>query len=204
MPNTLTADDVWKMFQETNLLFKKNSIEINCMQREIKEMQKEWQIEIKEIQQDTRQTIKDLSRQVGDLTGKWGRFVENMVAPSCKTLFAKRGIPVHEVHQQVKAWRDDNRSMEVDILVVNSESVVVVEVKSTLKQKDVEDYIGRINQFKYFFPRFTTYHVFGAVAGMVVEEHANTYARQQGLFVIVQAGESVELANADNFIPRSW
>ncbi|HIJ84483.1 MAG TPA: DUF3782 domain-containing protein, partial [Magnetococcales bacterium] len=62
----------------------------------------------------------------------------------------------------------------------------------------------RLQQFKEFFPRYADCRVIGAVAGIVTEDKAAQFARNQGLFVIVQSGEAVALANEPEFKPRMW
>ncbi|HAT48922.1 MAG: DUF3782 domain-containing protein [Nitrospirae bacterium] len=217
MSHTATFDDVWKLFQETaaqmretDRLVKENTAQMRETDRKFQETErlvKENAAQMRETYQRLRETdrlVKDVSRQVGNLTGKWGQFVENLVAPGCQTLFAERGIPVHQVYQRVKANLDDGRTMEIDILVVNTGAVVLVEVKSTLTVADVRDHLDRLGQFKAFFPRYRDCRVMGAVAGITTEEDAGRFAKKQGLFVMVQSGENVVLANEPGFQPKTW
>ncbi|MBF0171931.1 MAG: DUF3782 domain-containing protein [Magnetococcales bacterium] len=154
--------------------------------------------------QETDRLVKEVSRQIGQLGSRWGEFVEEMVAPACETLFLDRGIPVHRVHQRVKAKYPGNRHMEIDLLVVNTDVVVLVEVKSELRVEDVREHLNRLAEFKGFFPEYADRRVMGAVAGIVVEEHVEGYAMNEGLFVIVQSGDAVKLANDTQFIPKTW
>ncbi|MBF0349137.1 MAG: DUF3782 domain-containing protein [Magnetococcales bacterium] len=182
--------------RETDRMVKENAAQMRETDRKFQETDRRFR--------ETERLVKDVSRQVGNLTGKWGQFVENLVAPGCRTLFAERGIPVHQVHQRIKANLDDGRTMEIDILVVNTDAVVLVEVKSTLTVADVRDHLERLAQFKEFFPRYGDCRVMGAVAGIVTEEDAERFARNQGLFVMVQSGDGVTLANESGFEPRAW
>ncbi|MBF0143126.1 MAG: DUF3782 domain-containing protein [Magnetococcales bacterium] len=177
------------MFRETALQIEKTSAQM-----------RETDLRFKE----TDRKIQEVSRQIGNLGGKWGQFVGNLVAPNCRKVFAERGIPVHEVHQRVKKRFDDGRNMEIDILVVNTDAVVLVEVKSTLTVRDIREHLDRLGWFKEFFPRYGDCRVMGAVAGMASEEGAEEFARNQGLFVLVQSGETMELANEARFQPRVW
>ncbi|MBF0416553.1 MAG: hypothetical protein HQL79_12395 [Magnetococcales bacterium] len=93
--------------------------------------------------------------------------------------------------------------MEI-IMVVNNNAVVLVEVKSTLTVADVRQFKKTIASFKEFRPLYKNFRVMGAVAGIVIEEQADDYARNQGLFVIAQSGDNVVLANEDAFKPRAW
>ncbi|MBF0370546.1 MAG: DUF3782 domain-containing protein [Magnetococcales bacterium] len=215
MSETATFESVWKLLQETiqeNRLrsaetdrkFAETDRKFQETDRMFRESQEKMERMNLESRRETDRVLGDLARQIGGLTSKWGQFVENLVAPGCETLFAQWGIPVHQVAQRVKGKRDDGSNMEVDILVVNREAVVLVEVKSTLTVADVRDHLQRLEAFKGFFPQYHGYRVMGAVAGIVSDEKAESYARGQGLFVIVQSGESVALANDGDFTPRSW
>ena len=110
-----TADDVWQLLAE------------------LATTQKETDRQIQQINGEIRQ----LSKEIGNLGGKWGRFVENMVTPACETIFLKRGIPVHQVSQRVKK-RLNGQTLEIDVLVTNENHILAVEVKSSLGVNDVK------------------------------------------------------------------
>jgi hypothetical protein len=162
--------------------------------------------EVRQVSQEISAVNKQISavnKQIGDLGGKWGRFVENMVAPACETIFLKRGIPVHQVSQRVKK-RLDGQTLEIDILVTNEHHVLVVEVKSSLGVSDVKDLRADLTQFRQFFPEYAHKQLYGAVAGIEIEEGADKYAYRQGLFVLAQAGETVAILNNSDFQPKNW
>ncbi|MBF0283908.1 MAG: DUF3782 domain-containing protein [Magnetococcales bacterium] len=148
--------------------------------------------------------LQESMRMVDNLTGKWGKFLEGLVAPACQRLFAQRGIPVHEVHPRVRTRTDDGASMEIDLLVVNQSAVVLVEVKSTLGVPDVKRHLKRLAQFKTFFPRYADCTVYGAVIGIDSEEFAEAFAANEGLFVLTHGSDDVAIANPPEFVPRTW
>lgn len=186
MTQAATLEEVWTLFREAD--------------KRLTRMEQEAEHRAREFERN----LDRVSRNVDALTGKWGKFVENMVAPACERLFAERGIPVHKVSQRVRARLDDGRSMEVDVVVVNSSFIVLVEVKSTLTVRDIKDHMHRLKEFKTFFPEYGDRKVLGAVAGMVVEELADRFAEGKGLFVIRPAGDTVRLSNSAGFRPREW
>ena len=94
--------------------------------------------------------------------------------------------------------------MELDIVVVNDDAVVLVEVKSTLTVGGIRRFLKCLRQFKEFLPRYGDCRVMGAVAGIVTEEKVARYAKEHRLFVIVQSGENVILANEPGFEPQTW
>ncbi|MEB3311240.1 MAG: DUF3782 domain-containing protein [Snowella sp.] len=225
---TTTADDVWQLlaelataqketehrfqeaerrFQETERLLREQSQET---ERLLREQSQETERLLREQSQATDQhfketdrKIREVNKQIGDLGGKWGRFVENMVAPACETIFLKRGIPVHQVSQRVKK-RLNGQTLEIDVLVTNENHVLVVEVKSSLGVNDVKDLMDDLQQFRQMFPEYAQKQLYGAVAGIEIEEGADRYAYRQGLFVLAQAGEAVSILNAQDFQPKNW
>ncbi|MBF0181898.1 MAG: DUF3782 domain-containing protein [Magnetococcales bacterium] len=154
--------------------------------------------------QETARQMKETDRKLDRLGSRLGEFVEGLVAPACETLFAARGIPVHKVSRRVVAKLPGGRYMEIDLFVVNSTAVSLVEVKSKLTVEDVREHLIRMGEFKQFFPEYADKRAFGAVAGMVIEENVRLFAINQGLFVIEQAGETLRMANDDDFVPRAW
>jgi hypothetical protein len=125
------------------------------------------------------------------------------VAPACETLFLSRGIPVHQVSQRIKK-RLDGKTLEIDVMVTNERHVLVVEVKSSLGVDDIKELINDLTQFRQFFPEYAEKQLYGAVAGIEIEEGADKYAYRQGLFVLAQAGETVSILNDLDFQPKSW
>ena len=200
---TTTADDVWRLLSELTTAQKETERRFQETERLLKEQSQETDRRIREQSQETDRRIREVNKQIGDLGGKWGRFVENMVAPACETLFLKRGIPVHQVSQRMKK-RLNGQTLEIDVLVTNENHVLVVEVKSSLGVNDVKDLMDDLKQFREFFPEYAQKQLYGAVAGIEIEEGADKYAYRQGLFVLAQAGETVSILNNPDFEPRNW
>jgi hypothetical protein len=207
---TTTADDVWRLLaeltaaqKETERLLKEQSQEADQRRKEADQRFKETERLLKEQGQETDRQIREVNKKIGDLGGKWGRFVENMVAPACETIFLKRGIPVHQVSQRVKK-RLDGKTLEIDVLVTNENHVLIVEVKSSLGVNDIKEMIEDFGKFHTFFPEYSQKQLYGAVAGIEIEEGADKYAYRQGLFVLAQAGETVSILNDSTFQPKNW
>ncbi|MBD2600271.1 DUF3782 domain-containing protein [Microcystis aeruginosa FACHB-524] len=207
---TTTADDVWKLLaelveaqKETERCFQETERRFQETERILKEQSLETERILKEQSLKTDRQITRLSKEIGNLGGKWGRFVENMVAPACETLFLNRQIPVHQVSQRVRK-RLDGKTLEIDVLVTNENHVLVVEVKSSLSVDDVKELIKNLTEFRQFFPEYNHKQLYGAVAGIEIEEGADKYAYRQGLFVLAQRGENVAILNDTEFQPKTW
>ncbi len=207
-------------FQETERIIKEESEKTDRQLQQLSQQVEETSREVKQLSQQSEKTdrqiqelsqeikqlgreVKRVSQEVGNLGGKWGRFVENMVAPACQTIFTSRGIPVHKVAQRVQG-KLNGEILEIDVLVNNENHVLVVEVKSTLSVEDVKEFITDLSQFRQFFPEYNDKQLYGAVAGIEIDKGVNKYAYRQGLFVLGQSGETVTILNDNKFQPKSW
>ena len=203
---TTTADDVWRLLAELVEAQKETERCFQETERRFQETEQRFQETeriLKEQSLKTDRQITRVSQEIGNLGGKWGRFVENMVAPACETLFLNRQIPVHQVSQRVRK-RLDGKTLEIDVLVTNENHVLVVEVKSSLSVDDVKELIKNLTEFRQFFPEYNHKQLYGAVAGIEIEEGADKYAYRQGLFVLAQRGENVAILNDTEFQPKTW
>ncbi len=75
-----TSEEVWQLLGELIEAQKQTRLDFQETDRQIEKLSKE---------------IGRVNKQISALGGKWGRFVENMVAPACETIFLSRGIQVH-------------------------------------------------------------------------------------------------------------
>ncbi|MBA7701656.1 hypothetical protein ES703_110399 [subsurface metagenome] len=141
-----------------------------------------------------------------EFKGNWGKFVEALIRPSALKLFKDRGIKVTGTDQRNERYAEDGDCIEIDILVVNVDVVIPIEVKTTLKVKDVNEHIEkRLKNFHKFFPEYRDKRVYGAVAYINREEEADKYAYRKGLFVITLSGEGlVVITNDLDFNPKDF
>ncbi|MFM8333549.1 MAG: DUF3782 domain-containing protein [Candidatus Methylumidiphilus sp.] len=196
---SITKEEVWEMFREVA----RRSQETERMLQESAREARERSVELDRKFQETDRKIKEITQSIGRLGNRLGEFVEEMVRPAVVRIFQARGIAVHEVHRRVSSKRD-GEEMEVDLLVVNDTDAVAIEVKSELSVADVKEHVERMARFKKMFPHYRGFNVMGAVAAMVVPEDVAKFAYRQGLFVLGQSGESVEIRNGLDFQPTVW
>ncbi|MBE5231492.1 MAG: DUF3782 domain-containing protein [Microcystis sp.] len=199
---TATIEDIREILKElaqSQQELSQSQQELSQSQQELSQAQKETDKQIKE----TDKQINRVSQQIGELGNRLGEFVEWQVRPAVVRLFQERGIDVHEFHPGISVKRD-NEGLEIDLLVVNDTDAILVEVKSKLTQRDVDEHLQRLAKFKRLMPRFRDVKALGAVAAMIVPNEVASYACRQGLFVLVQSGENVIILNDAEFTPQVW
>jgi len=151
--------------------------------------------------QERKEAEEELRRQMAGLTKSLGLFAESMVYPSVTRLFAERGILLTGLYSRSRERRNGS-TMEVDVLGVGSEAVVDIEVKLRLEVSDVKYFLKQLPQFFDFFPRFRGLKLYGAIAGMSIDQEADRFAYKQGLFVLAPSGDNMRILNDEKFVPH--
>lgn len=222
-----TLDDVWRLFREMALETERRSQESKREFQEFRRVMQEQKQEAERRSQETerwfkeqreeserrfqesermfKEQIKSQNSKLGNLDRRLGEFVEGFVAPAAVRLFRERNIDVHAVSRNIEI---DNPTlglaMEIDLLVKNGDSCILIEVKSSFSIDNVNEHLERMTKFKPLFPEYAQYKVYGAVAGMVMPTDVSRYAYHKGFFVIAQTGEAVKILNDEKFKPVEW
>ncbi len=227
---TQTIDDgfekVWKMFQELHRQFqnmqvflKEKSEETDRRfketDRQFRETDKYLKDKFEETDRQFKETDKRLEKKFKATDGKlnrlsnlfegqWGKLIETLFEGDALRLFQERGLRVNEVHQRLKS-RIAGDTMEVDLLLVNDTEMVAIEVKTTLKVGHVDEFLTKLTRFKEYFKHYRKLTLYGAVAGLRMEESADRHAYQSGLYVIkAQPSGFAEIMNDEKFVPGKW
>ena len=135
--------------------------------------------------------------------GQWGKLIEALVKGDLIALLNRRAIEVH--HTSTNLERNfSGRTWEIDILAVNSSELVAVEVKTTLKVRNVDHFLNTLRNITGIMPEYAGRKVYGAVAYLKADESSDRYAEGQGLFVIRATGSSASITNRADFRPRTF
>ena len=162
MADPVTIADIYTLFQASQAEADRRAAEAD---RRIAELNAEADRRLQRLERVAANT----SREVAGLTTRWGQFVENLVAPAVVQLFRERGIEVQEISRRMQSKRP-GAEMEIDIFAVNGDVAVAIEVKSRLGRQDVDDFLARLGRFRLAFPHYPGYRIYGAVAGIEIDE----------------------------------
>ena len=176
-------------------------------QKETDRQFKETDRRLKESKLDVDRQLKETDRrlrQLDDLfNGQWGKLIESLVKGDIVNLLQKRGIEVTELTPyREKTWK--GQKYEFDIIAINGEEVVVVEVKTTLRLKDLREFTDKLKKFKKIFEIYKDKKVYGGVAYIKANEGTSRKAEKDGLFVIRATGDSASIINEENFCPKAF
>ncbi|MBM2815902.1 MAG: hypothetical protein HW421_2664 [Ignavibacteria bacterium] len=191
----LSSETIWALFQETSLQIKEND-------RKYQEMQKEMQREFrKEMIANDKKATKKLNKLEELFVSQWGKLIESLIEGDLIKLLNLRGIKVQNLSTRIKIFKN-NRQYEFDIIAENGTEVVIVEVKTNLKVKNVKDFLITLNEIKTILPRYKDNIIIGAMAFLKSDERSEIFASSKGLFTIRSTGNSSSITNAKDFLPK--
>jgi hypothetical protein len=195
----LTFEKVWMTIQE---LSKKAGEREAKLDRQIKELSKK--ADRRQAKLDKQ--IRELSKNIGGLNNSFGKWAEGMVSAKLWKKFGALGYTFTHGESNKMYWEDERPVAEADLLLENGDYAMPVEIKSVLTREDVDDHLERIGKIRDLLDkRGDRRKLVGAVAGMVVSGEVREYAQKKGLYVLVQSGDSVAVAEApEGFHAREW
>jgi hypothetical protein len=220
----LTFEDVWAMFQETDRKFRETDRKFQETERVLKESGRETDRKIQETErilkessretdrkfQETKWMIEKLGEKTDKQLGYWGNrlgeLAEYLVTPNVTEKFRELNYAFTKVGPNVKFTDARGETLtEVDAWLENGEFALAVEVKLSLRIRDVKEHIKRMEILRrYADERNDTRKLLGAVAGAIVRSQARDFALEQGFYVIAPSGNTVKIDIPQEFSPRVW
>jgi hypothetical protein len=193
-PATFTYEQLMASFRESREEMRESR---EKMREYHEKSQKEWD-EIKKQMKETDQRIARLGDRLGQL-------VEAMVEGGVVRMFKDLG---YDFDVRNKSFQFRNKKLdiygEIDFLLENGDFALLVEVKTKLSIDDVIDHRERLGKFRLWADARNDKRQFiAAVGGGVIQENVKVFALKQGMFVVQQSGESVEVL-APEGEPMVW
>ena len=199
----LNFDQVWLMFQETDKQFKETDKQFKETDRQFKETK----AQIKENDRMLSKRFKETDKKIKELsalfTSQWGKLVESLVEGDLIKLLNEKGIEVQQTLQRVKGNKD-GQNYEFDIIAVNGHEIVIVEVKTTLRVDDVNDFHEKLWKAKRYMPDYTNKKIYGGMAFITADGSSDRMAEKLGFFVIRDTGNSSSITNQKDFKPKAF
>ncbi len=149
---------------------------------------------------------KELKQQIGGLGNKFGSFTEGLLLPSVEKMLSERfGMTTFTMRMKS---RKGEEWMELDGFgFANGEKNIgfIVEVKSHLDKKSVEQTLKQLQRFGEFYPQYkgtTLYGIIAAVDALSPATRQSVY--DAGLYLVTVQDEVAEMpAPPSTFVPFS-
>ena len=202
-----TPEEVWAILREVSASQRETDRRMQETDRQMQETDRRMQ-ETDRQMQETDRHMKETDRQLRELkdlfNGQWGKLMEALVEGDLVELLRQRGIDVDHTVCNLKS-RNGAPRWEIDIIAANGDEVVAVEVKTTLKVRQVAEFIETLKVFPREAPSvYRGKRTHGAVAYLKADEAADVYAERQGLYVIRATGSSASITNEKDSRPRTF
>ena len=198
-----TPEEVWRILRENAEERKREAAE---REEERRKYAAEREKANADLDRRFKETDKAFKKLYAMFNSQWSKLVESLVEGKLVELLQSRGIDVHETGSRIqRSYTDEQGEIqrrEIDIIAANGKDIVAVEVKTTLKPKDVKYFIETLKIFKRFSSMYENKTVYGAMAYLKSDAEAALFAERQGLFVIRATGDSASLTNKPNFKPK--
>ena len=204
-----TPDKIWKILKEVSLSQKKLELKIQGTECKIQKIDKKIQkIEqkikntgplLKESKQENDGLIKSIEDHfVTDL----GELIEALIDGSLIKILNQKNIKVNSTVTDYKGRHLEGKSKEFDVIALSGNEIVVIETKSNLNQKKVDQFLEVMQAFKNHCPEYESLKVYGGMACLKGRKSTFLYAEQKGLFVIRVSGKKAVLMNKEKFQPK--
>ena len=169
-------------------------IENRRMQRAIRDENFQMKEDTKQMKEDTKQMKEDnklehkkMNKQWGALANKMGTIVEDIIIPSMNSLIKKYfKIEIQESATHVnKKIKSIGIQGEYDIIAQGSNTVFVIEIKSTPDKEKLIDFKNKsLPKFIKLFPQYKDYTIVPIFGGINIEKEVIYEATKQKIFTI--------------------
>ena len=174
---------------------------------EIKELQKETNERFKETDERFKKTderfketderfkktdrfIKNLSINVDGISRTQGEITEDYFFNILKEDKRVGELKFDNIERNLYQYARHNLKGEYDIIMFNGDSVLIVEIKNKIRNKDIDNLKNKqIANFRELFPNYKDFKIYGAVAGFTIKDELIKKATDEGFFVLQKKGD---------------
>lgn len=189
--------------KETDAKFKDTDAKFKESRKELDARFKETDAKFKDTDARFKETDKKVKEAFDLFTSQWGRLMESLVEGDIIRIFNERGIKVQDTSTRRKG-SFEGENYEYDIIAHNGKETVIIEVKTTLKVKDVKAFIQKLKKTRTYLRMDEDDVIYGAIAYLQADSGSEVYAQNQQLFVIRATGDSAAIVNAADFEPARF
>ena len=174
---------------------KEREKERKAMQKETREMKKETREMKKELERmyaESRKESKELNRQLGGISNSNGEMAEAYFYNAIK----RDKTFVNEKFDKIQRNRSIRNGIveaEFDIILFNSQSAAIIEVKYNAKPDNisVRKIISRVEAFKILYPEYKSHSIYLGVAAMTFRSGLEQRLHRNGIATIRQVGKKM-------------
>ena len=160
---------------------------------------------VRAAQARTEATVDRVTKQIGQLGNKFGSFTEGMAEPSMKRLLVEKFGAEFVAEGVVR--RRGGETMELDVLGYSNgkaNCVLVAEVKSHLREDDLEEFIETLEKVPKFFPEHRGKEIIGVLAAVDIPVNMAKRVAKAGIHLARVSDETFSLVDPKGFHAKSF
>jgi hypothetical protein len=204
---TATYEEIMAIFAEIGKKIEQSREKSDREFAELREQQKENAELIKEVAERQKKTdeqmkktdekLDRLAKNVGGINDNIGFHAEQYFQNIFDEKLSFGGQKYDYMRPNLKYGRK-GVSAEFDIVLVNGESVAVIEAKSRIHPNFVETVANdKVSQFRKYFPEYKNYKLYLGIAGFSFDDSVIEEAKKRGIGIIRQVGDAIEIDDKD-------
>ncbi|MCL1946843.1 MAG: hypothetical protein FWF51_06810 [Chitinivibrionia bacterium] len=147
---------------------------------------------------ELRKSMKEMSKELGGIGRSNGEVAEEYFFNSLSATKTLGGVHFDSVE---KNWKssislENGKTLdgEYDIVLINKDSMGIVEVKFKVHRKDVENLAKKqVESFKRIFPNYAKYKFYLGIGSMSFNKQAEDEAKKLGVAIFKLNGDAVEI-----------
>ncbi len=154
--------------------------------------------EIKKLQVATSEQIQELKNEQSKSNKKWDGFLGNYgeVAEEYfyRSLEKDKTLGKLKFDEIERNVRKTSKNVEFDIILINGNTIAIVEVKNKAHPKDIKPLIQKkIQHFKIDYPEYEDYTYYFGIASMITNDEIIRQAKNEGIFLLTQNANHLEV-----------
>jgi Holliday junction resolvase-like predicted endonuclease len=140
---------------------------------------------------ESARVLKEVSRRMGAMASNQGDVAEEFFFNSLDAKPQIGNITFDSVTPN-QIFSRKGSSSEFDIVMVNGQSVALIEVKYKAHVSDLDQVEEQVQRYRKWRPEHKDYKIYSGLAGFSVPPDVVKEAQQRGLFVLKRTGDVIE------------
>lgn len=175
-------------------------------QKQLREEYEQRRAEADRTMEELKRQTKEIGKQLGGLGNKFGSFTEGLLLPSVERMLHER-FGVTDFAMRLKSYHGEAMQELDGFGFVNGEKNIgfIVEVKSHLDQRSIDQTLEEMQRFGQFHPHFKGMRLFGILAAVdTVSEEQRRAVYNAGLYLVTVDDDVAEMPEPPSkFAPAS-
>ncbi|NJL74133.1 MAG: hypothetical protein HC892_02915 [Saprospiraceae bacterium] len=203
----ISQKELTEKMKETDEQMKRSSEDLKARMNQTDEQMRRSSEDLKARMSQTDEQMRRTDKKLESLIGNWDSLIENLSEVGVVEELERFGITgLRESLSNLKVKDGDGRVLkEFDYILINSDVLVVVEAKTTLRTQDVEKHINDLPLIFKSKVAKDIRKVYGVIVYLNAHDQTIKYAEREGIFVIKISGEGIlKTQNQLNFMPYNF